>query len=619
MWTDKRESPGTSRTNRIHDALVADSIITPCSPSHGTVGRLHWHVQDFPTRFYEKGARVHVGNGLTILSGNTWIRGGDIVDANALHAMVGERDILDLRSVLGGEFTIARVGADGALTAFADRAGLVPLFYCDTPEVFAVSNRVGMLSHLTRDAGVDLSASLGTLAFGYRVATGTVCRHVRTVPQNGHVRFIDGHCEVIDGRPGLFPEQRNLGWNAIDKPQALLQDGIDDATQAIRIANPGDGPISLPISGGLDSRVVLALCLAAGLKDRLTLYTDGASDHPDVVSGQMVAASIGVPHWREPGGQDGHHEENAPVEEPSRRGRLGRWRRTRVERRRRSVEADQFVENVQTFAFINDAMFGAWDLQIPRQGSTGVTMTGHVGEVLKHNGKRADAGSSILDRVRQTVKVDSLDCLTPDALATLESTIEAEIAPLTDGFSTDDIPDIYYYTQRIPNWLGAFSPTLTILTTPVRPLNSPSLLELAWQITQPERKSGLIHFQIVKALAPGLLNIPFGAQTWDASLAQYHPGLNTTEYFAVPKSSRTRLFGSWQLELNESEPLRARLRDMCTAHPDSPLWSVVDRSRMDARLRRGRYSMGDMIQLLGFLPLFMREHGYLSRRPIAIG
>jgi hypothetical protein len=57
------------------------------------------------------------------------------------------------------------------------------------------------------------------------------------------------------------------------------------------------------------------------------------------------------------------------------------------------VEADQFVENVQTFAFINDAMFGAWDLQIPRQGSTGVRMTGHVGEVLKHNGKRADAGS----------------------------------------------------------------------------------------------------------------------------------------------------------------------------------------------------------------------------------
>ncbi|MCA1703189.1 MAG: hypothetical protein LC808_07915, partial [Actinobacteria bacterium] len=88
-----------------------------------------------------------------------------------------------------------------------------------------------------------------------------------------------------------------------------------------------------------------------------------------------------------------------------------------------------------------------------------------------------------------------------------------------------------------------------------------------------------------------LLNIPFGAQTWDASLAQYHPGLNTTEYFAVPKSSRTRLLGGWQHELNESEPLRARLRDMCSAHPDSPLWSVVDRSRIDARLRRGRYSI----------------------------
>ncbi len=614
IWRDKRESPGTSRTNRIHDALVADSIITPCSASRGRVGRLHWHVQDFPTRFYDKGARVHVGNGLTILSGNAWIRGGDIVDAKAVHAMVGERDILDLRFVLGGEFTIARVEADGALTAFADRAGVMPLYYCDTPEVFAVSNRVGMLSHLPRDAGVDLTSSLGTLAFGYRVATGTVCRHVRTVPQNGHVRFLDSQCEVIDGRPGLFPERRNLGWNAIDKPQALLQDGIDDATQAIRIANPGDGPINLPISGGLDSRVVLALCLAAGLKDRLTLYTRGASDHPDVVSGQLVAASIGVPHWLNP-----------PVEEPanegirSRLGRAGPWRRARAERRRRSVEVDQFVENVQTFAFINDAMFGAWDLQIPRRGSTGVRMTGHVGEVLKHNGKMAGAGSSILERVRQTVKVDSLDCLTPDALATLESTIEAEIAPLTDGFSTDDIPDIYYYTQRIPNWLGAFSPTLTIVTTPVRPLNSPALLDLAWQITQPERKSGLIHFQILKALAPGLLNIPFGAQTWDASLAQYHPGLNTTEYFAIPKSSRTRLFGSWQYQLNESEPLRARLRDMCTAHPDSPLWSVVDRSRMDARLRRGRYSMIDLIQLLGFLPLFMREHGYLSRRPIAIG
>jgi hypothetical protein len=604
IWADKRDSVDTSTTDRIHEALAADSIIKPCSPSRGTVGPLHWHVQDYPTRFYDRGARLYVGDGFTTLSGYTWIRGGDILDAHGIHATVGERDVLDLRSVLGGEFTIAHVGSNGALTAFADRAGIQSLFYCDTHEVFAVSNRVGMLRHLIHDAGLDLESTLGILAIGYRVGTGTVCRHVRTVPQNGYVRFVDGRCEIVDGRRGLFPEQRNLGWDAIDNPQAVLQDGIDYATQAVRIAYPGDGPVSLPISGGLDSRVVLALCLAAGLKDRLTLYTNGAPDHPDVVSGQMIAASIGV-----------SHRDSTPVEKPARYVRRP-WRRSASRAKR--VGAKQFVEDIQTFAFLNDAMFSAWDLQIPKQATKDLLMTGHMGEVLKHNGKKAAAGNSILDRVRQATTIDSLDYLTPDALTVLENTIEAEIAPLAETFSTDDIPDIYYYTQRIPNWLGAFSPTSTFVATRVHPLNSPSLLKLAWQLTQPERKSRLIHFHIIKALAPGLLSIPFCAQTWDTSLAQYHPGLNTTESLAVPKVTTTKLFGSWQHQLNQNDALLIRLRDMCSAHPNSPLWSVVDRSRMDLLLQRGRYSMPDMIRLLGFLPLFMREHGYLSRKPIVI-
>ena len=148
IWADKGDSRDASTTDRVHEALIADSIIEPCSPSRGTVGPLHWHVQDYPTAFYDRGARLHVGDGSTTLSGSTWLRGGDVLDAHDIHAMVGEHDILDLRSVLGGEFTVAHVGSDGALTAFADRAGIQSLFYCDTPAVFAVSNRVGMLRHL---------------------------------------------------------------------------------------------------------------------------------------------------------------------------------------------------------------------------------------------------------------------------------------------------------------------------------------------------------------------------------------------------------------------------------------------------------------------------------------
>ena len=183
IWADKCDSRDTSTTDLIHEALVADSIIEPCSPSRGTVGRLHWHVQDYPTRFYDIGARLHVGDGCTILSGYTWLRGGDVLDAHDIHAMVGERDILDLRSVLGGEFTVAHVGSNGALTGLADPAGIQSLFYCDTPEVFAVSNRVGMLRHLIQEADTDLESSLGILAIGYRVGPGTACRHIRTVPQ----------------------------------------------------------------------------------------------------------------------------------------------------------------------------------------------------------------------------------------------------------------------------------------------------------------------------------------------------------------------------------------------------------------------------------------------------
>lgn len=233
---------------------------------------------------------------------------------------------------LAGEYAVVHIGSDGKITALTDPDGLHNLFYIDTDDMFAVSTRPSLLASLTGSRTLNLHSLAWISAIGYRVGSSTGYRYVEAVPQ-GTALIWDGHKAFLKRRNALHREHANgLGahphWFEDE-----LERGVAAAGRAVQLASTGKDRIDLPITGGKDSRMVLALCLAAGLDGRLTLFTHGPPDHPDVVVGKVIADAVGLPH---------RMDRPAPASA-------------------RFLESPEYMDRIASFAYQADGLTGAWD------------------------------------------------------------------------------------------------------------------------------------------------------------------------------------------------------------------------------------------------------------------
>ena len=84
------------------------------------------------------------------------------------------------------------------------------------------------------------------------------------------------------------------------------------------------------------------------------------------------------------------------------------------------------------------------------------------------------------------------------------------------GAAESDLPDLFYYRNRVPNWLGAIRGIKSFERQPVVPLGVPALLRLAFRLTAEERRTELLHYLIIRRCAPELLPFPL---SWKGKLA----------------------------------------------------------------------------------------------------
>ncbi|MBW8910457.1 MAG: hypothetical protein JF564_00820, partial [Sphingomonas sp.] len=301
-----REPAVPGRTpDDLHSLLLNEVHIAPESTCRGSVettsGR--WHFVAFATRthFYSTNQQLwqQPGQGVCVIHGLIWriVSGQPVLLDAAAVAQLLDDPAASWPDDIAGEYAVARLHPDGTLTGFSDQAGLHQLFHgpAETP---VLTNRAGLAAAVLGDRTADPSSLTWLAAIGYRVGTATAYRAVTQLAQEQVLSFgPDGMASRPSAAPIVrFEEDR--GWSpALD---ALLAEGIAQAQAAIQLGIAAEGPIDLPITGGKDSRVILALCLASGLKHRLRLFTRGYAGHPDVIAGAGIAAALGLPHRREP-------------------------------------------------------------------------------------------------------------------------------------------------------------------------------------------------------------------------------------------------------------------------------------------------------------------------------
>jgi hypothetical protein len=537
-----------------------------------------WHLWALAcaSYFYEAEAQVWIDSkgGFCTIHGLIWRTGSAaLLDARDMAELL-DRPGARLPDDVAGEYAIARLYPDGTLEVFGDPAGLHQLFHAERgPPIIA--SRAAFVAALAGERRPDRDSALWLGTIGYRVGLASGWAGVRQLAQ-GATLTADAAGTRIVRQPPTLPDSR--GFDA-----DLLAEGLEQAKAAIRLAT-GDGPLDLPVTGGKDSRVVLAIALAAGLRDRLTLVTRGYAGHPDVVVAAAIAARIGVPHRREPPlGSD----------QPA------------------DLGPQEMLARLRMIAFQTDGGMGGWDNVLGSGIGRDTVVSGHLGEVLKAYAKRPPEGAlDPASMVRLQAPFDPMELLRPIARARLAAALDRQMEQdRAAGAEEADLPDLFYWRNRVPNWLGGIRGVKSFERQPLLPLGVPALMQLAFRMTAVERKAELAHYKLVEAAAPELLDLPFAHQSW-------HPSLGAGMAAPVLAPADAPLFGSWQWSANRVPAVRAALAQLF-ASVEIPLWEDVDRARLIDMLHQRRFHYFDQISLLGFAVAAIHQAGLAL--PVRIG
>lgn len=225
------------------------------------------------------GADRHlIGVGLVIYDGHS--------GADALKALARDRDTGEAwQDKLRGHFTLIMI-ANGQAELFCDILGAHKIYHDAGPDAFS-NSFLALLATQTRPhfdtSGVYDFALNGALHCGQTLISG--CRHA---PAGRMVTLGDqvGESELWSLVPPE-PELRDIGTaDAVAMCLEPLRAAIGDLVAAT------GGKLRLSLSGGFDSRLLLALMLEAGARPELFVY--GSRGDGDVEAALAIARTLGL-------------------------------------------------------------------------------------------------------------------------------------------------------------------------------------------------------------------------------------------------------------------------------------------------------------------------------------
>lgn len=225
----------------------------------------------------------------------------DLVDRGVRFATQSDTEVVLHAYLTYGEAAFSRlrgmfalVIADrrtGDLVAARDQMGVKPLYWAFRGGVFvAASEMRTMLAHPHLSRDLDPSAVVEYLAFGHTSSDRTLVADVRQLEPGHLLRVRGAHVEteeywdVFDGGAAPRPGTEE------DELRELLDESVAGALTS-------DVPVSMMLSGGLDSSIIAALAARHGDASQLTAYSVSFGLPSDEsAAAARLAGDLGIRH-----------------------------------------------------------------------------------------------------------------------------------------------------------------------------------------------------------------------------------------------------------------------------------------------------------------------------------
>jgi asparagine synthase (glutamine-hydrolysing) len=234
-------------------------------------------------------------------AGGRYLEGQRLVDfvqtqVSALPLPEAVRRAKDLIPELNGAWALVIRWADSRLLAATDRLRSIPLFYAQLADEFIIASSTECILGRHPALSIDETCAAEFLLAGYVTGAQTLFKGVSQVRS---AEIIE--CNWANGMLALSSTRyyRFLPQQQFEASEARLEERLESVLDSVfsRLVSALNGrPVIVPLSGGIDSRLVAALLKRHGCEEALC-FTYGRQGNEESAISRQVASVLGY-RWR---------------------------------------------------------------------------------------------------------------------------------------------------------------------------------------------------------------------------------------------------------------------------------------------------------------------------------
>jgi hypothetical protein len=476
----------------------------------------------------------HDEQGIGLFSGRPfrWTGDGEADGRGPLDPRLYRQPAGEWLQDLDGRFAVVRYDdRERELEVYADPLGAYPIFSGEAGRTRWISNSAELVRTALGTDELDLSVVASVLGAGHCISGDPVWARVKRLPGGVVAHLRAGR---PDSQSELLPldqiaAQTGHGFEPVGAARDLVA-----ATRAL--ADWPGRPTLLQLSGGRDSRLVLAAALAAGVE--FDAVSAGTSETPDVLVARLLCERTGIRHRllpRDPGGV--------------------------LHQRTREVAHIVGITTAGTFSIEHAAGYPI----AQSAGPLPLWVGGQGGEIARaYYGTREGGEREALVRQLFIAIAGSAEILS----ATGKERLRREVASAVDrqvdaGVALDDVFDLFYLRNRMGIWSASgFGCVEYGKGDSVPPLWSRRMLDHELGPEPAERVRERFHAATLEVLSPELARVPL-AEASNSTSAEF-------------------------------VPIFEQVQAAVATQPTHPAWEVLERAYVEQLLTRDPMSLNPL-------------------------
>lgn len=482
----------------------------------------------------------------------------------------------DVARDLDGVFAAVTVSADDDVDAATDPLGLRCIYYGEDDTVVAISSKAALVAGALaasegRPMARDRFNPCWLVFTTYWIGDATGFEGVRVLPAGAGLA-IDrtGRLSILEGGSWI-PDDTTRGL-AGDELVELVRDDIASTLRST-LRLPADRHV-IRLTGGKDSRLILAVALWAGLAQRFDYETIGPPTLADVRVASELADRFEL-----------RHEVRFVGLAPER----------------------SYADRARSFVTATGGMLNLWDLAEPDTPPNEVRIVGVCGEMLRTYRRTAKPVSSVDDLVRLFAprNFGRLGLLRSEVSRELHDLVVRTVLDHSQrGLDPQDLFDAFYMSHRAR--MTRSGPLEELVGhRRVLPLYSRTTLGAAFAIGGAARQDELLHYEVMRRCSTELVGHRFAGPGWSPALGEVNGAGPTARSEEAGSAGMLRSPAAKPRSLMQTlqeagfPERRVLLRSVLEEH-DNPAWDFIRRDRVEGALERfGALSLPERRELYG--------------------